>query len=98
MQYAFGRNEHRVEAEDFDPSFHNASIAGASSGHIFKHLPWILSMMQSLPDSVTVRLSPGMASYVKMQGVSLDVFIVSKSLCPVAAFLYNHTRPIRTLS
>ncbi|ORY11484.1 cytochrome P450 [Clohesyomyces aquaticus] len=67
MQYAFGRNEKRIEAENFDPSFHDASVAGSVASHLIKQFPWILSTMQSLPDSVVVKLSPDMGSYVKMQ-------------------------------
>jgi hypothetical protein len=71
MEYAYARSDHRLEAEDFDPSFHDASVAGTLMGHLTKQMPWILSLMTSLPDQVTVLMSPDMASYVKLQRVSL---------------------------
>ncbi len=70
MEYAFARCDHRIEAKDFDPSFHDASIVGSTMGHTTKQLTWILPLMQTLPDWVTIMLNSDMASYVKLQGVS----------------------------
>lgn len=36
-------------------------------GHLIKQMPWILSLMTSLPDKLTVKMDPNMASYVKLQ-------------------------------
>jgi hypothetical protein len=67
MQYSFARCDHRLEASDFDPSFHDASIVGSTMGHLTKQLTWILPLMQALPDWVTIRLNSDMASYVNLQ-------------------------------
>lgn len=67
MEYAFGRCDHRIEAKDFDPSFHDASIVGSTMGHMTKQLTWVLPLMQTLPDWVTIKLNSDMASYVKLQ-------------------------------
>jgi hypothetical protein len=69
MEYAYARSEHRLDAEDFDPSFHDASVAGTVMGHLTKQMPWILSTMTSLPDWVAVSMNPDMASYVNLQRV-----------------------------
>lgn len=69
MEYAFGRCDHRIEAKDFDPSFHDASIVGSTMGHMTKQLTWVLPLMQTLPDWVTIKLNSDMASYVKLQKV-----------------------------
>jgi hypothetical protein len=69
MEYAYARSDHRIEAADFDPTFHDASIVGATMGHLTKQMPWILTTMTSLPDWVTILLSPDMASYVNLQRV-----------------------------
>lgn len=69
-EYAFARCDHRIEAQDFDPSFHDASIVGATMGHMTKQLTWVLPLMQALPDWVTVKLNKDMASYVNLQNVS----------------------------
>jgi hypothetical protein len=69
MQYAFARCDHRIEAPDFDPSFHDASIVGSTMGHMTKQLTWVLPIMQTLPDWVTIKLNSDMASYVTLQRV-----------------------------
>jgi len=69
MEYAFARCDHRIEAPDFDPSFHDASIVGSTMGHMTKQLTWVLPLMQTLPDWVTIKLNSDMASYVKLQRV-----------------------------
>ena len=68
-QYAFGRNDSRVLARDFDPSFHNASVAGGTTGLVTKQFPIIRSLMQSLPDEIVVFMNSDMASYFKLQKV-----------------------------
>lgn len=67
MEYAFARSDHRVDAPDFDPSFHDAAMGGSTLGGITKQFPWIVPTMQSLPDSVTTWLDPNMASYIRLQ-------------------------------
>ncbi|KAF2503356.1 cytochrome P450 [Lophium mytilinum] len=67
VQYAFGRNDNRTEAEDFAPSFHNASLSAAKSSKMIKIAPWIFPAMQMLPDSITVKVNPDMASYLNLQ-------------------------------
>jgi hypothetical protein len=69
MEYAFARCDHRIEAPDFDPSFHDASIVGSTMGHMTKQLTWVLPLMQTLPDWVTIKLNSDMASYVNLQKV-----------------------------
>jgi hypothetical protein len=83
MQYSFARCDHRVEAKDFDPSFHDAWIVGSTMGHFTKQYTWILPLMQSLPDLVTIQLNADMASYIKPQrvGFLLLSFIPKASAC-----------------
>ena len=69
-QYALGQNDNRVLAKDFDPSFHDASVAGTTMGHLVKQFPIIIETMQLLPDSITVLIDPSMASYVKLGRVN----------------------------
>jgi hypothetical protein len=70
QEYAFARSDHRVDQEDFEPTFHKASIAGSSSGALMKQYPWVLPLMQSLPESFMTWLDPDMASYFSFQNVS----------------------------
>jgi hypothetical protein len=70
MQYCFGRSDHRVEAEGFDPEFHHTSIAAATTVAFMTHMNWILQTIQLLPESWAIHLSPEMASIVKLKRVS----------------------------
>lgn len=69
MQYAFGWSNHRLQAPDFDPSFHDALLAGGEAGHVLKHFPLMLKFMRSLPDSLVAKLSPMMGLYARLQTV-----------------------------
>jgi hypothetical protein len=40
-------------------------------GHMTKQFPFILRVMQLLPGNITILFKPAMASYVKLQQVSL---------------------------
>ncbi|RFU29652.1 hypothetical protein B7463_g6694, partial [Scytalidium lignicola] len=42
MQYCFGRNDHRVEADNFDPTFHAVSFNAGISGTMMRHNHWIM--------------------------------------------------------
>lgn len=78
QEYAFARSDHRVDQHDFEPTFHNASVAGSTSGAMIKQWPWILPLMQSLPDSFMTWLDPNMGSYFAFQRVSPSI----TSICP----------------
>ncbi|KFX99303.1 hypothetical protein V490_01849 [Pseudogymnoascus sp. VKM F-3557] len=69
QEYAFARSDHRVDQDDFEPTFHKASIAGSSSGALMKQYPWVLPLMQSLPESFMTWLDPDMASYFSFQNM-----------------------------
>ncbi|KFY49221.1 hypothetical protein V496_10164 [Pseudogymnoascus sp. VKM F-4515 (FW-2607)] len=69
QEYAFARSDHRVDQHDFEPTFHNASIAGSSGGALVKQYPWILPLMQSLPESFMTWLDPDMTSYFGLQNM-----------------------------
>jgi len=71
QEYAFARSDHRIDQDDWEPTFLDASMVGATQGAIFKQYPWLLSLMQSLPDSFVTWLNPKMASFFALQGVSI---------------------------
>lgn len=71
QEYAFARSDHRVDQPDFEPTFHDASVAGSTGGALIKQWPWILPLMQSLPDSVMTWLDPNMSSFFALQNVSI---------------------------
>ena len=70
MQYTFARSDNRIDMEYFDQSFHNASVKGSGMGVVIKQYPWILPLMQAMPDWLLVRMDPDMSSFVQLQNVS----------------------------
>ncbi|KAH7323773.1 cytochrome P450 [Rhexocercosporidium sp. MPI-PUGE-AT-0058] len=52
-EYLFGTSERRLEAENFDPSFHNKILGAASSTVVVKHFPVIPIIIDNLPEFVT---------------------------------------------
>lgn len=64
MQYCFGRCDNRLEAEDFDPSYRDASFFGSTAGSFMKHAPWVNNLMQALPMWAAASLHPAMASFM----------------------------------
>jgi len=67
QEYAFARSDHRIEQPDFEPTFHDASIAGSTGGTVMKQFPRLLPFLQSLPDSFSTWLDPNMGSYFNLQ-------------------------------
>ncbi len=81
QEYAFARSDHRIDQEDWEPTFYHASVAGSSGGALVKQYPWILPMMQSMPDSLMTWLDPNMKSYFNLQKVSpVSLILVNKAL------------------
>jgi hypothetical protein len=70
MQYCFGRSDHRVEADGFDPEFHHTSFAAATANAFMRHMNWIMRTIQRLPESWTIHMGPEMLSFIKLKRVS----------------------------
>jgi hypothetical protein len=68
-QYSFGSSNHRIEAEGFDPTYHHTSFSAGVAGVVMRHMNWIMKIMNILPESVSVKLSPEMASFVILRRV-----------------------------
>lgn len=58
-----------VEAEDFDPSYRDASFFGSTAGSFMKHAPWVNNLMQALPMWAAASLHPAMASFMAQKRV-----------------------------
>ncbi|PVH76510.1 cytochrome P450 [Cadophora sp. DSE1049] len=67
MEYCFGRHEHRVEAENFDPSFSTTSRAASHSLTLWKFFHPVLTLVMSLPESELCRLGDGIAGAPTMK-------------------------------
>lgn len=63
-QYCFGTSDRRVEANGFDPTFHRISYAAGTSSVMMRNMNWIMQLVQSLPESISCRLSLEFSSFV----------------------------------
>lgn len=71
MQYSFGRNDHRLEADNFDPTFHAVSFNAALQGTITRHNYWMMRIMKALPESMMIRMGPEAASFIILKRVRI---------------------------
>ncbi|KAJ5046317.1 uncharacterized protein L3040_003564 [Drepanopeziza brunnea f. sp. 'multigermtubi'] len=67
QEYAFARSDHRLEHPEFEPTFHDALVAGSSQGAIIKQWPWLLPLMQSLPDAINTWMDPNLKSFFSLE-------------------------------
>ncbi|KAF2847374.1 cytochrome P450 [Plenodomus tracheiphilus IPT5] len=72
MDYFFGFNYDQLKHPEFD-SFHDAFIKIGGTGHLATQFPWILPMMNSIPDSITGWLQPAAKSLLKFKRDQWDL-------------------------
>lgn len=66
-EYAFAKSSDFLSSPTFEPNFHRAIIAGSDMGPWVKQFPWVVTLMNKLPESIVVRINPEAAIYVKFQ-------------------------------
>lgn len=66
-EYAFAKSYDFLDSPTFEPNFHRAIVAGSDMGPWIKQFPWLISLMNNLPESVVMRINPEAAIYVKFQ-------------------------------
>lgn len=85
MMYCFGRCDKRLgksesafyiqhanelpEAEDFDPSYRDASYFGSTAGNFMRHAPWVNNFLQALPMWLAELIHPAMATFIAQKRV-----------------------------
>ena len=57
-QYCFGFCYDHLESPNFKESFHEAFMAVSAFGHTSLQFPWILPLLNKLPDSLVERMNP----------------------------------------
>ncbi|KAF2650213.1 cytochrome P450 [Lophiostoma macrostomum CBS 122681] len=67
MQYCFGRSDHHIEDPNFAPAYHNASFNAGKSISLLKHMNWILTIIRTIPEWVTVRMNEELSGPVIVQ-------------------------------
>ncbi|KAK7754816.1 hypothetical protein SLS62_003130 [Diatrype stigma] len=65
--YSFARCDHKLESLDFDPTSREAALAGISSIHFMKHVPWVNDVMKALPEAFVEWLLPMLASFLALK-------------------------------
>ena len=71
-QYCFGRSDHRIEAEGFDPTFHHTSFAAGTANGLMRNMNWIMKITQALPEKIAMKMSAEMSSFIILRRVSQD--------------------------
>ncbi|KAF1994629.1 cytochrome P450 [Amniculicola lignicola CBS 123094] len=66
MDYFFGFNYGQLKHPEFD-SFHDAFMKIAATGHVATQFPWILPLMNMIPDSITEWLQPAAKPLLKLK-------------------------------
>ncbi|EGX94785.1 cytochrome P450, putative [Cordyceps militaris CM01] len=66
-EYAFAKSYGFLNSPTFEPNFHGAIIAGTDMGAWMKQFPWLMTLLNSLPQSVLAKMNPEAGSYVKFQ-------------------------------
>ncbi|KAL6410305.1 hypothetical protein AUP68_06722 [Ilyonectria robusta] len=58
-EYAFARSDHLVEESDFGAEVTNNLLIGTHMGPWVKHVNWVLTLVNALPESISSRCVPG---------------------------------------
>lgn len=66
-EYAFSKSYNFLDSPTFEPNFHRAIVAGSDMGPWIKQFPFLISLMNSLPESMVMKLNPEAAVYVRFQ-------------------------------
>jgi cytochrome P450 len=59
--YTMASGYNYLDSPDFVPDWSNTLSSFAKMSAIFKPLPWVAKIMDSLPESLVIKLNPGMA-------------------------------------
>lgn len=78
--YSFAISYDFQDYPDFVAPFTKSIKLLAQSLHLVGHFPWVLSLLQSLPDSVVAVLNPAMVPVFQFQNVRSLPYILSTAL------------------
>lgn len=70
--YSFGRCNSLLESPSFDASSRDASLAGANSIHIMKHIVWVNDVFKAMPEKLVHWLNPALGSFMVQKQTSAD--------------------------
>lgn len=77
QEYSYGRSDHRIEDKVWAPDYyHAASEAGKQAG-LLKQMFFIFTIMQSIPQRLSVLILPSMKLILRWHRVRLPTFLSS---------------------
>lgn len=71
MEYAYGRSDHRLEDKAWGPEYHDAVMDAGKQAGILKQMFFIFTIMQSIPQSLAIILSPPFELVIRIRRVRL---------------------------
>ncbi|KAJ3497096.1 hypothetical protein NLG97_g2172 [Lecanicillium saksenae] len=71
-EYSFARNDHLIEEPDFGAYTTDSLLQGTHMGPIIKHMNWALTLVNSLPESISGRWIPGWGGFLKLKNDILN--------------------------
>ena len=71
VEYCFDQSYQFIDSPNFRAFFVDAWNNLMNGVHVVTQFPWILSVMNCLPDSVIKKLQPGMTSVISFNNVSI---------------------------
>lgn len=83
--YSFGFSYNQLESEDFEGNMQAIYVAMNQMGHVIVQMPWINTLIMSLPDSVVEKMNPDFGKMLQNKRVSLG--IVSCEVAVVAPLM-----------
>lgn len=69
MEYSCGRSKNLLKADDLGSEFYKAFLRVGRLAALLRHMGWILTFIQSLPEWLAVRLSPTLGVVLQMRQV-----------------------------
>ncbi|KAL8814597.1 MAG: hypothetical protein Q9223_006192 [Gallowayella weberi] len=67
MDYCFGKSTNYLSRQDYNTPLFEAIYTFCSFGYWYMHFGWLGPLMEALPNKVTMKISPGMASLYQME-------------------------------
>jgi len=69
-EYVFGRSYHHLDSPNFEETFHEPFMAASEAGHMTLQFKWLFPLMNSLPDSIVLKIQPLLYLIIQLSRVS----------------------------
>ena len=69
-EFTFAKSYDHLESPDFKETFYEPMFAASKSGHVSLQFPWIVPLIEKMPDSIVLKLQPLLHLIMVVQRVS----------------------------